>query len=278
MTTSTRSPVRNRATALLLTTVLALGAVAIGPGSSASSSPRADTKAPRVRIGAPTTSAYNPVTIRGSASDDTGVRMVRLRIQRGDNDKYFNGTSWQRRPVWLRAKLGTPGATSTTWSATFQFPVQTIVYDVQAIDTSGNRSSTRRMAFEMHATPGLAVYSILAPIAPLTQNAEALLIMSLENVSLTEYLLPFTVSMTVPDSVEVTPTLAGTGWTCTNTAHRVSCSVAAGGDIGNPLYVSARVAADAPASVTITGSVTTTRQLRPVTHTLSVDFPVTPAP
>jgi hypothetical protein len=278
MTTSTRSRVRERATALLLTTVLALGAVAIGPGSAASSSPRADTKAPRVRFGSPTTSAYNPVTIRGTASDDVGVRKVRVRIRRGDNDKYFNGTSWQRRPVWLRTKLGRPGAASTTWSATFQLPVQGIVYDVQAIDTSGNRSSIRQKFFEMHAVPGLAVYSIGTGFEPLAQGVDGLLTMYLEQVSLTAYLLPATLSFTVPDSLEVSSTLAGTGWTCTNTARTVSCSGAPDADIGNPLYVSVNVAADAPASVTVTGSVTTTRQLRPFTDSMSVDFPVTPAP
>lgn len=63
-----------------------------------------------------------PVTITGTASDDTGVGMVRLAIRNRTTLKYWSGSRWGNSLTWVNATLAAPGAGSTGWSYTWTPP------------------------------------------------------------------------------------------------------------------------------------------------------------
>jgi Bacterial Ig domain len=74
-----------------------------------------------------------PVTMSGTASDDNSVLGVELTIY--GNGKFWNGSAWQVAYVRVPTTLASPGATSTTWSYSFDPPtggyyaVSALVFD-----------------------------------------------------------------------------------------------------------------------------------------------------
>ncbi len=83
--------------------------------------------------------ASSPVTISGTATDDVGVTSLEVWIYRSVNGgQFWNGTSWQSAYPSVNATLASPGATSTSWTYTFNAPpggtfaVSAVVYDASA--------------------------------------------------------------------------------------------------------------------------------------------------
>jgi hypothetical protein len=85
-----------------------------------------DTTVPTVSISAPTVGQViptAPVTINGTAADNVGVHAVRVAVYRNvAGGQYWNGTGWQAANTTVPVTLGSPGATSTSWSYTFNAP------------------------------------------------------------------------------------------------------------------------------------------------------------
>jgi tripartite motif-containing protein 71 len=108
-----------------------------------------DTTKPQTTVTSPTagqTLTSRPVTIEGTASDDVGVAKVQFAVkEQGTGGRFWNAgsRSWQTAASWADAVVAVPGATSTTWSATFDdssAPSAPGAYIVQkrGVDSSGN--------------------------------------------------------------------------------------------------------------------------------------------
>ena len=79
--------------------------------------------APVVTIGAPTTgtvaTANQPITISGTATDDTEVRSVEIFVANTTLDQGVSvGGLWSSFPGWYEIPVDSPGGASTTWSFT----------------------------------------------------------------------------------------------------------------------------------------------------------------
>jgi Bacterial Ig domain len=87
-----------------------------------------------------------PVSISGTATDDTGVATVEIALRDRVSGQWWQpGTgTWGATLKWFSVTLGTPGGTTTTWDATWSDAVSGGSYRVQAraIDTSDNISVT----------------------------------------------------------------------------------------------------------------------------------------
>jgi hypothetical protein len=108
-----------------------------------------DAVAPTVSISAPTANQVlpgGPVQISGVASDDVAVATVEVAIRDRVSGLWWQpGTgTWGTNLKWFSVPLDAPGATSTTWSATWNDAVSGGQYRVQArsTDTSDNISAT----------------------------------------------------------------------------------------------------------------------------------------
>ena len=98
-----------------------------------------DTVAPETTLDTPTEGASfptGPVSITGSATDNTAVGSVEVRIT-NSGGQYWTGSGWSATNTAVMATLATPGTTSTTWSYNFIAP-STDTYQVTAtaVDTS----------------------------------------------------------------------------------------------------------------------------------------------
>ena len=102
-----------------------------------------DTTLPTATMTAPTPNqvytGLSPITFGGTASDNVGVASARVAIK-----NTANGLYWRANNTWgtyqaQSATLGTPGATSTTWSYTWTPPMTgSFSVLVESVDTSGN--------------------------------------------------------------------------------------------------------------------------------------------
>lgn len=83
--------------------------------------------------------AVGPVTVSGTATDDRGVAAVRWSVQHIASMKWWGGTSWVTDQILMPSTPGSPGATSTTWSATWNPPGAGLYrIEAQAVDNRGN--------------------------------------------------------------------------------------------------------------------------------------------
>ncbi|MCW2764499.1 MAG: hypothetical protein JWO11_458 [Nocardioides sp.] len=103
-----------------------------------------DTQTPTGTVTAPANNATvsNPVTLTGTAADDTGVASVKLGIQQKSSGLWWNGTTWQATATKVSASLGTPNGTSTTWS--YQLPTQSpggYGFSTDITDTAGKAAT-----------------------------------------------------------------------------------------------------------------------------------------
>lgn len=114
-----------------------------------------DTTPPGVTIAAPTAGQVLPlanVQLSGSATDDVGVSGVTYAIQDRSTGSWWTGSAWGAE-TWHAAALASPGATSTTWSATWSPPAGgTFLLAAAATDAAGNRSETWR-EFQVATAP-----------------------------------------------------------------------------------------------------------------------------
>lgn len=94
------------------------------PSRSFSAVASGDAQTPTGTVTSPANNASvtAPVTITGTASDDSGVATVRLGIRQNATSLWWNGTSWQAQSTKVSAVLASPGGTSTTWSYTLSGP------------------------------------------------------------------------------------------------------------------------------------------------------------
>jgi tripartite motif-containing protein 71 len=105
-----------------------------------------DTTKPSTTVTAPTMNqqfADTPVVVEGTATDDVGVQRVEVAIQDRTTKQWWNPVTdqWQVQPkLWIRASLGSPDASSTTWSYPFAPTGGSGAYVVtrRGVDTSGN--------------------------------------------------------------------------------------------------------------------------------------------
>jgi DNA-binding beta-propeller fold protein YncE len=98
-----------------------------------------DTVAPDTVLSAPTEGASfatGPVSITGSATDNTGVGSVQVRIT-NSGGQFWTGSGWSATDTAVNATLASPGTTSTTWSYNFIAPAaDSYQVTATAVDTS----------------------------------------------------------------------------------------------------------------------------------------------
>lgn len=123
----------------------------------------ADTQAPSVAIASPaknSTVATNAFTATGSASDDRGVRQVRVGIYNRATPStpwlQADGT-WGSRYAFRTADLGSAEAASSSWSIGENLGNGLYALDVKGVDTAGNVSGSTWWPFTVNApTAGAA--------------------------------------------------------------------------------------------------------------------------
>lgn len=273
---------RRRGVGLLLAAALGVGCVAIGSAGGVSATdepaPRRDKTPPTVTIGYPDEyQSYNPVVIRGKASDNRGVSKVRLLLKRGDNNKYFNGTGWQNEEIWIRADLARPGARSTKWSRKFTLPDVYMYLDVRATDAAGNVSTTQRTSFDMMDPPDLELHDIATNPVALTQGGTGFANISVWNVGEAAYIGRFSVSLDVPTSLTITSAADSDDWTCTIEDHFASCVTdvdVPGGGATPSLTLNLAVAEDATGPANLFSVIVARRQVGEANNSLSHDVDI----
>ncbi len=126
-----------------------------------------DNTVPNVTLTSPTPSqafANRPVTITGSATDNAGVGDVQVAVYRPMDPvgQFWNGTAWQVAYTTVTATLANPGATSTTYTYSFNPPQSGGYFYAAAIalDTSYKYNLT---AFTLFTLP-----DAVAPTATVT--------------------------------------------------------------------------------------------------------------
>ncbi len=77
-----------------------------------------------------------PVVVSGTAADDNSVAAVEVAIYSDGN--WWNGSAWQSGYTRFLASLAAPGATSTTWTYSFNPPDVAGVYAVSAMVRDGS--------------------------------------------------------------------------------------------------------------------------------------------
>lgn len=102
-----------------------------------------DTATPTASISAPAANAVvaAPVTISGSAWDDTGVANVKLGIKQNGTNLWWNGTGWQAQAVKVNAVLGTPNGSTTSWSYTLSPPAGGYGFSTDVTDIAGKAAT-----------------------------------------------------------------------------------------------------------------------------------------
>ncbi len=119
---------------------------------------RPDGNPPETGIDAPadgSTADVGPVAVSGTATDDRGVAAVRWSIQHVQSGKYWGGTSWVTDRILLPTTAATPGATSTTWSTSWNPPgAGTYRFEAQAVDNGGNTDPTSAATTVTLTIPG----------------------------------------------------------------------------------------------------------------------------
>ena len=78
-----------------------------------------------------------PLTVSGTASDDTGVANVDVIVRARKSSLYWNGTSLQSQIATLPATLASPGATTTTFSTSLTLPDIDVDITARARDVDG---------------------------------------------------------------------------------------------------------------------------------------------
>ncbi len=109
------------------------------PGRSFSAVAAGDAATPTGTVTAPANNASvpAPVTITGTAADDTGVASVKLSIRQNGTNLWWNGTGWQAQTIKVNATLGTPNGTSTTWSYTISPSAGSYGFSTDITDIAG---------------------------------------------------------------------------------------------------------------------------------------------
>lgn len=78
------------------------------------------------------------VTIAGTATDDSGVAIVRLAIRNRTTLQYWSGSQWINPLTWVSAGLESPGASSTAWAYAWTPPATApINVTAVAVDDTG---------------------------------------------------------------------------------------------------------------------------------------------
>ncbi len=105
-----------------------------------------DTVAPETALELPvhdSSATVGPVTLSGTATDNQRVAAVRYALMHAWSGQWWTGSGWSTTKRWYDATLGAPGATSTTWSATWTPPsADQYVVEAVAVDGAGNGDPT----------------------------------------------------------------------------------------------------------------------------------------
>lgn len=113
------------------------------PGRSFSAVAAGDAATPTGTVTSPAANASvpAPVSLGGTATDDTGVASVRLGIRQNGTNLWWNGSSWQAQATKVDAVLAAPGATSTTWTYTLSPPAGGYGFSTDVADLAGKLAS-----------------------------------------------------------------------------------------------------------------------------------------
>jgi large repetitive protein len=134
-----------------------------------------DNVAPRVTLTTPTPSQalrQRPVVITGLATDNAGVGDTQIAIYRPtEAGQFWNGKEWQASYTTVSATLANPGATTTTYTYSFDPPQAGGYFYTAAIalDTSYNYSLTPFTLFTLPDTTAPTA-RIKTPTAGLTEG------------------------------------------------------------------------------------------------------------
>ncbi len=129
-----------------------------------------DTTDPTITITAPANGSdlSSPVTVEGTASDDTGVADVVVVIRDTNSKDYLQADgSFGPQRTELPADLGSPGATTTDYSFTIDLPDGRYRAIVRSADAAGNRSPNTNTDFTV-TTPAGGTAPTVDPIADLS--------------------------------------------------------------------------------------------------------------
>jgi hypothetical protein len=92
----------------------------------------------------------SPVAFGGSAGDDLGVTAVSYAVQDTTSNLWWQSDgTWASTRTTFAATLGSPGATSTTWTAAWPGPLGSFRVEATATDTSGLTSPAPGVAFSV---------------------------------------------------------------------------------------------------------------------------------
>jgi len=108
-----------------------------------------------------------PINITGAATDNVGVTSVRLELRRTSDQAYWNGTTFQPTSTFVLATLASPGATSTSWSYSFN-PGANASYSVRATAVDAKPNVDGSPAFRSFS---LNTSDVTAPDGTLTTPA-----------------------------------------------------------------------------------------------------------
>lgn len=128
------------------------------PSRSFTVAPPPDTTPPTGTVTAPAgTTVTLPVTLAGTAADDTGVARVQLGIRQSATGAWWNGTGWQATATKVTAVLSDPGAPSTTWSYVLDgVPTGGYGFSTDVVDVGGLLATGT-------GRPGWRSFTVVAP-------------------------------------------------------------------------------------------------------------------
>ena len=137
---------------LAATTAFVTVAALAGSGVAA-----ADTTRPDATVKVPSPGQVfttSPVTLSGTATDNVGVAAVDVAIKDRSTGRWLRADGTWGAFVWLRGRLGAPGATWTRWTFPFAAPTGLFAATVRARDAAGNADATRPwVRFDVNLTP-----------------------------------------------------------------------------------------------------------------------------
>lgn len=153
----------------------------------------------------------NPVSLRGTATDDVGVSAVHVAILHRTTSRWLRADgTWGATMTWLPTTLASPRARSTTWSFSFTALAGSYSSTVRARDTAGKIDPTR---------PWRGFSVTLAPPPPPTGAPNVVLILTDDQRWDTLWAMPNVQSLLVNRGVTFTNGLVANALCCPSRAN-----------------------------------------------------------
>jgi Bacterial Ig domain len=150
----------------------------------------ADAVKPTITLATPTAGqalTARPVTISGTATDNAAIADVQIAIYRPIDPagQFWNGTAWQTAYATVAATLANPGASTTTYTYSFNPPQAGGYFYTSAIavDTTSNYEFTSYRLFTLPDTVAPSAV-LLSPVAGNTSGVLTISGTATDNVSI----------------------------------------------------------------------------------------------